>query len=334
MQQRRRQIVAFLLVFLFVTLSRVGIVIAEGEANKAVYQVNPIAQVWKQVREGTSGYSSVRGQETGELIQGSGQIWRQLRNGPIATYAGWLLGATALAIMVFFFFRGKVKLTKPRSGNKLTRWSVGERALHWYTALLFLILTATGLSLLYGRAFLIPYIGKAEFAVYADIVILLHNLLGPLFIVGLLLMIIVWFKDNLPSRIDLRWILECGGFIGNKHPSAGRMNAGEKLWYWLLASAGVAVCITGLILDFPNFGQDRFIIQISHLIHLILAMVLIVGALGHIYVGTIGTEGAFEGMISGQVDESWAEQHHDVWCEEVKVRTGESGDESGSVKVS
>ena len=327
MQNRSIPIVAFLLIFLFVTLPMVGVVIAEEDANKTTHQVNPISRVWKQVR-GVPGYSSVRGPETNVLIQGSGQIWRRLRNGPIATYAGWMLGGTALAIAVFFIFRGKVRLTKPRTGKKLKRWSVGERALHWYTALLFLVLTITGLSLLYGRAFLIPYIGKADFASYADIAKLLHNFLGPLFIVGLLLMIIVWFKDNLPSRIDLRWIIEFGGFIGNKHPSAGRMNAGEKLWYWLLASAGVAVCITGLILDFPNFGQDRLILQISHLIHLILAMVLIVGALGHIYVGTIGTEGAFEGMISGQVDESWAEQHHDVWCEEVRGRVGEDGVES------
>lgn len=310
----------FLCFFSFIVQSNlfIGVASAHEDDHKAQESVNSISNIWRQVREGVSGYSAVSGQETNVLIQASGQNWRQLRNGPIATYAVWLLGATGSAIAVFFLLRGKVKLTKPRSGRMMKRWSVGERLLHWFTATIFVVLSVTGLGLLYGRAVLIPVLGKAEFATYADIAKTLHNVLGPTFIAGLLLMMVCWFKDNLPNRIDFQWFMEFGGLVGDKHPSAGRMNGGEKLWFWLLASAGIAVCISGLILDFPNFGQDRLVIQISHLIHLILAMVLIIGALGHIYIGTIGTEGAFEGMISGKVDESWAEQHHDLWFEEAR----------------
>lgn len=130
-------------------------------------------------------------------------------------------------------------------------------------------------------------------------------------------MILLWFKYNLPDKTDIKWFLEFGGMIGDKHPSARRMNAGEKAWYWTLFFAGSGVAISGLVLDFPNFNQEREIIQLAHLTHAILAILLMSFSLGHIYIGTIGTEGALEGMVTGKVDTSWAKQHHDLWYEEI-----------------
>jgi formate dehydrogenase subunit gamma len=280
--------------------------------------VNPIAAYWRQVREGQSGYTAVSGQETGVLIQGSGENWRRLRNGPVATLGAWLLAATVLAIGTFFMYRGRVRLTHPRTGDLVNRWSGFERTLHWYTAILFLLLAFTGLSLLYGRAALIPLLGHQAFADYAESAKLIHNFAGPLFIAGLLLMIVHWFKDNLPNRLDLEWFKAFGGLVGDRHPSADRMNGGEKAWFWLLTFAGIGICISGLLLDFPNLGTERLILQISHLVHTGLGVLLMVGSLGHIYIGTIGTEGAFEGMIKGKVDTSWAEQHHDLWLHNLR----------------
>ncbi|MDV3240237.1 MAG: formate dehydrogenase subunit gamma [Methylocaldum sp.] len=294
------------------------------ELHKAESVVNPRSDYWRQVREGVQGYTAVKGQETNVLIQGGGQNWRRLRNGPIASYGGVLLGVVVFALGAFYLWRGQVKLSQPRSGETLVRWTLAERVLHWYTALLFIFLAITGLSLLYGRALLIPLVGHKAFSVYAEIAKLLHNFIGPLFIVGLLLMFVAWVRDNLPSRIDIDWLRAFGGMVGDRHPSAGRMNAGEKMWFWLLASGGLAVSVSGLLLDFPNFGQERWLLQLSHLIHVVFALVLMAGALGHIYIGTIGTEGALEGMVRGRVDKSWAIQHHDLWCEQL------AADESGS----
>ena len=92
-------------------------------------------------------------------------------------------------------------------------------------------------------------------------------------------MILIWFKDNLPNRLDIEWFKALGGFIGDKHPSAERMNGGEKAWFWLLVGAGIAVSLSGLILDFPVFGQERWLMQISHVIHVIFSMLLIIGSL-------------------------------------------------------
>ena len=275
---------------------------------------------WEKIREGVEGYSAVKGQETDILIQGSGQNWRQLRNHVIARYLGPLVSFTLLFFGLFYFFRGPIKLIHPRTGITLLRWSTFERVIPWYTALIFLLLTVTGLLLLYGRSLLIPLIGHELFSTLATYSKLTHNLSGPLFLVGLVFMFFLWTKDNIPNRVDIAWFKAFGGLIGSQHPSAERMNAGEKSWFWLLVLAGIIVSATGLILDFSNFGQDRFVMQISHLLHTLSACLLIIGAIGHIYIGTLGTEGAFEGMKNGHVDSSWAKQHHDLWYDEIKEK--------------
>ncbi len=271
------------------------------------------AGFWQQINKGVAGYSAVKGLESGVLIQTNGQQWRQLRNGLVTGTGAWAIAITVLALSIFFIVRGQVKLSEPRSGELIQRWSVTERAVHGFTATLFILLMLTGLSLLYGRSILIPLIGQHAFAQYAQWAKILHNYTGPLFIVGLVIMIILWFKDNQLKKIDLQWFKEWGGLVGNKHPSAERMNGGEKLWFWLLVFAGSLVSITGLLLDFSNFGFTRETLQLSHLLHAMSAIALIVGSLGHVYIGTIGTEGALEGMKTGKVDASWAKQHHDLW---------------------
>lgn len=295
--------------------------------------VNPRADLWRQVRQGVEGYTAVRGLEAGELIQASGEIWRQWRNGPLFRGGQWLLGGTAALLMIFFLVRGRVRLAKPRTGIRLKRWSLAERVLHWYTALLFLLLALTGLILFYGKILLIPLLGKAGFASVASLAKWTHNLMGPLFITGLAVMILIWFKDNLwRPGVDWAWFKAFGGLIGKKHPPAGRMNAGEKGWFWLLVLAGSAVSITGLLLDLPLFGLGREVLQLSHLLHVVAALVLLAASLGHVYIGTIGTEGALEGMINGEVDLSWARQHHNLWLQELEAQ-GQYLPRKGKVQV-
>lgn len=301
-----------------------GFANANDDHEEQVKAANSKADYWRLIRENTKGYSAVKGRETNELIQASGQNWRQLRNGPIATYGSWLIGFTLAVLALFYLWRGTVELTEPRTGQTIERWTVKERQLHWITAGLFIILSITGMSLLYGRMVLIPIFGHHGFSAYAEIAKWTHNVLGPLFMVGLLSMIITWFKHNFLNKVDLEWFKAFGGMVGDKHPSAEKLNGGEKMWFWTLATIGVALCLTGLVLDFPNFNQEREIIQISHLIHLLTSLVLVAFAFGHIYIGTIGTEGALEGMVTGQVDTAWAEQHHDLWAKSAIKKESDS----------
>jgi formate dehydrogenase subunit gamma len=282
---------------------------------------NPRSAYWRTVREGGSGYSAVSAPEASVLIQSSGQIWRQIRNGPMAAFAPWVLGITLALIVVFHLVRGRVKVEAPLSGRKVRRWRLAERLLHWFVAVLFLLLAASGLSLFLGRAVLLPLLGSEAYAGYAGIALSLHNYLGPVFAAGLLLEIICWARHNIPKRIDLQWLRRGGGFIAGRHAPAGRMNGGEKLWFWFIASVGVGVCLSGLVLDFPNYGQPRETMQVANLVHVVLGVAWICVAMGHIYLGTIGTEGTLDGMLRGRVSEEWAHQHHDHWLAECHERS-------------
>lgn len=290
-------------------------------AEKAEKRLNPRADLWRRVREGEPGYSAVKGVETNVFIESGGQLWRRLRNGPVATYGGGMLIGTFAALAAFFAWRGRLRLDAPRSGVRIPRWGAADRALHWVTALAFLWLALTGLVLLFGRAALIPYLGHENFAPLAGLAKLTHNYAGPfVFLPGLLLMVGRWARHNLPTRVDVAWFRAFGGMIGDRHPSSGRMNGGEKAWFWLLTVAGIAVCASGLLLDFPFLTPFREILQSAHLLHVSLALLLLAAALGHIYIGSIGTEGALEGMTAGEVDETWARQHHDLWLAEHEAR--------------
>jgi formate dehydrogenase subunit gamma len=210
------------------------------------------------------------------------------------------------------------------------RWKAYERALHFSVAFLFIVLAITGLSLLFGRALLIPIVGKDAFAAYASLAKDVHNYLGPLFSVLLAVLIVLWMRHNIFKPEDWEWLKKWGGLFGDgAHPHAGRMNGGEKIWFWLISTVGVAACASGLIMDFTNFQQGRETMQIANIIHAVLSIGWIAVALGHIYIGTLGTEGALEGMTTGYVSEEWAEQHHDLWLEEMK----QGGNESSSSSV-
>lgn len=311
-----------IIVFGSVALPLAGYLVAAIPAAhaQATKGENPYANFWRAVRQGDKGYTAVRGQETNVLIQNGGQNWREIRNGPVATYGAAIMGITVVFLLAFFLIRGRVRIGGGRSGRTIERWTGANRLLHWYTAILFIILAITGLSILFGRAVLVPVLGLSGFAAYAQFAKTIHNYAGPLFIIGVALIILLWMKDNIPTKMDWEWVKQGGGMIGKgKHAPAGRNNAGEKIFtFWGLFVFGIAVSITGLIMDFPNFGQVRETMQFANIIHAASAMLWTCIILGHIYLGTIGTEGSLEGMVSGRVDVNWAKQHNSAWFEEMQ----------------
>ena len=279
---------------------------------------NPRSQYWRKVRSHTVGYTTSANPGANTLIQATGQDWRRVRNGYVSTFGPWFLLLVTLGLGLFFVLRGPIKLEQERSGRTVTRWTLNERTLHWIVAILFIIMAIGGLSILFGRAALIPLLGGAGFAAWAGFSKVVHNYTGVLFMVCLVLMIASWMKNNLPRREDWEWIRRGGGMFGKHvHVHAGRVNAGEKIWFWFIAIAGLAVCVSGLVLDFPNFGGSRFTMQVANIIHSALAIAWVGFFLGHVYIGTIGTEGALEGMTTGDVSVEWAKQHHDLWYEEI-----------------
>jgi formate dehydrogenase subunit gamma len=147
-------------------------------------------------------------------------------------------------------------------------------------------------------------------------------------VVGLILITVIFIRDNLPRRVDIDWLKQGGGFIKSKHAPAGRFNLGEKLVFWLSLFAGIAISVSGYLLLFPFYGTNIFDMQIAQVVHAVVAVLFVALILGHIYIGTLGMEGAFEAMGSGDVDLNWAKEHHDLWLAEKLAERGNPGEPS------
>lgn len=299
-------------------------------AQDASSAVNPRSNYWRAVEQGMGGYTSVGGPEAGVLIAPGGVEWQQRRDGLVAKYLPWVIVAALAVVLLYHLIHGKNKLdARQLSGRKIKRWSSFDRSVHWVTAISFILLAITGLSMIIGKNLLIPLLGKAGFAWWAQTSITVHNVVGPVFTLGIVLMIVMWIWHNFPTRVDLEWFRQGGGIFSNTHPPAGRMNGGEKVWFWVVAIVGLAVSVTGLIMLVPIYNLPvpswlawvplvegtRPQMQQATLIHAILSIGWTAMAVGHAYIGTAGTEGAFEGMKTGYVSEEWARQHHDLWAE-------------------
>lgn len=275
------------------------------------------AEVWRQIRRGTQAEITLPDAEAGVLINSRGEDWRSLRNGMLATYGGWLLAAIVAGLLVWFAIRGRIAIEGGRSGRSMPRFTGLERGIHWSMAAVFIALGLTGLSILFGRSVILPVFGREALAAWLAVAKPVHDFLGPVFIVLLVAMIVTFLPGNAIRRYDIDWALKGGGFLGNQHPHSHRYNFGEKTWFWLIVFAGAALSLSGTVLDFPMLVEGaRNTLQTANVVHVIAAVLLVGFSLGHIYLGTLGMEGAFEGMWKGTVDENWAKQHHDLWYED------------------
>jgi formate dehydrogenase subunit gamma len=274
---------------------------------------------WESTSE-TPQYASVPGRETNRLIQAEGRKWRAFRNGPLTQYGGWLIAVVFAAIMLFYLVKGKIRLKGPPTGRLIERFNSVERTAHWTMAICFTLLALSGVIILWGKYLVLPWLGYGAFSWLTILAKNLHNFVGPLFIFALVVSFLIFVKDNLIRAYDIKWLVTLGGmFSKGQEVASGRFNGGEKAWFWGgLVFLGAFVSVTGLILDFPNWNQGRELMQYANVIHAIAAVCFISASFGHIYLGTIGMEGAYRAMRDGYVDEEWAKEHHALWYEEVK----------------
>lgn len=266
--------------------------------------------------------------ENDVILQRGGNTWRHLRNGSLATFAGVILLAVPLAIFVFYRTVGPANPVA-ESGRKMQRFNNWERQVHWATAFSFIALAITGLIIMYGKKIMLPWMGHDLFSWVAIISKYLHNFVGPLFILCSILMFFTFLKRNFYHRIDWQWIKQGGGLVSHRHVPAGFFNAGEKTWFWGgVAFLGLIMSISGLVLDFA-VGQTRYVMQVANVLHVVAGALYMAATMGHAFIGTVGTPGAYEAMRYGTVDENWAKAHHRLWYEQMKTGVPPGLDENG-----
>lgn len=306
------------------------------------------SDTWRGIRYNESDIKTQsRSPAANVLIQDGGMPWYKLREGPIITYGGGALLGIIILLVVFYFVRGKIMIDGGPSGQKIERFKAIERFGHWLLAGSFVALGLTGLITLMGRSFLIPVIGPDAFSALAVGSKWLHNNVAWAFMLGLVMTFCMWVAHNIPNKLDWQWIKQGGGFTGKGHPSAKKFNAGQKIIFWTVMILGVSVSLSGLSLLFPFempmfagtfsvingiFGTDFPTVlapheemQYANIWHSIVAFAMMVAIIAHIYIGSVGMEGAFDAMGDGEVDLEWARQHHDLWVAEVEAKQGKGG---------
>lgn len=298
------------------------------------------SDMWRSVRQGISGDVTIPDAKAAQLVQSEGDNWRNFRNGPLVTYGAYVLGGMLAALAAFYLLRGRVRLEHGFAGRTITRFSFIERFAHWLLAVSFVILAITGMNITFGRAVLMPIIGKEAFSAFSLWAKYAHNYVAFAFTVGLVLILVFWIAENIPNRHDIKWLLRGGGiFTRGAHPPARKFNAGQKIMFWLVILGGASLVLSGLDLLFPFemalFSQTFAVInllgtslptdlapvhemQLATLWHAVVAVLMTAVILGHIYIGTLGMEGAFNAMGTGEVDVNWAREHHGIWVEELE----------------
>jgi formate dehydrogenase subunit gamma len=247
------------------------------------------------------------------LMQPAGRQWDHFHEITLRWLGAIVMLGMIVALGAAYLIMGRLRISKGRSGHKVLRFNAFERFSHWLTAVSFVVLGLTGLNITFGKLMLLPMIGPEAFSSLSQAAKYVHNFVSAAFVIGLVLIVALWIKDNIPRKVDVDWVKQGGGFIKSKHAPSGRFNAGEKLVFWFALGAGVAVIISGYLLMFPFYVVGIAGMQIAQVVHAVIAVLFVAVIIAHIYIGTLGMEGAFEAMANGDVDLNWAKEHHDLW---------------------
>ena len=305
----------------------------QTNGERKLVQPGNNAPMWRDVGKGVTGYSSLPYPESGNLIQGfvqypgssvtnAGEAWRQVRNNWIIPYGGSLMLIVALAIAMFYWRKGTIGLHGKETGRLIERFTYFERAAHWANAGAFVVLAVSGIVMAFGKFFILPVIGSTLFGWLSYALKNAHNFVGPLFAVSLVIVIITFAKDNMPSKEDITWLLKGGGLLGGHEVPSHRFNAGEKVLFWGgVFVLGLVVVASGVVLDkiVPGFDYSRANMQVAHMVHGVATVLMMAMFMGHIYMGTLGMKGAYSAMKTGYVDETWAKEHHELWYNDIKA---------------
>jgi len=306
-------------------------------------------ELWRALRFGTADVSVSTSDERGRvLVQDGGMRWLKFREGPLISFGLWLLAGTLIALAAFYVLRGKIRVDGGLKGRTIERFKFVERMAHWTLAGSFILLGLTGILVLIGRKFLAPTFGLEANATVLMFSKFIHNNVSWAFMLALIVVFFMWVWHNIPDRTDLVWIAQAGGIVGSKHPPAKKFNFGQKIIFWSVIILGASASVSGLSLLFPYeitlfaktfgilndwgltamLGLDPLPAQMSpqeemqygQLWHAIVGFVMMAIIFAHIYIGSVGMEGASDAMTSGEVDEAWAEQHHSIWLDDVKAK--------------
>lgn len=301
-----------------------GLLIVPAAAQQSPSANNPTAQAVSEQQlldelKKIQGRITIPDAKAATLQQPQGRDYRRFREGALPWIGGIAILGMLLLLALFYFIRGRIRTQAPETNIRILRFNALERLVHWTTATAFIVLAITGLNFIFGKRLLMPLIGPDAFSAWSQWAKYAHDFGSWAFMLGILIMLVIWVWDNLPDRYDAHWLKVGGGFFDKSnrtHPPAGRFNTGQKLIFWAVVLGGAALSVSGIYLLFPFDFTDVNGMQWAQYAHATIGVLMVAVIIAHIYIGTLGMEGAFAAMGSGQVDRNWAEEHHSLWVAE------------------
>jgi formate dehydrogenase subunit gamma len=319
-----RQILHVLAIHVFAIITILAVAAVPVPAG-AQQPVNPTAsvvteeQLLQQLHQ-IQGRGSIPDVKSYVIEQPAGREWRLFHEVLLPWIGGVVILGIIALLAIFYFWRGTVRIEEGRSGRTILRFNSFDRFAHWLVVVSFVVLALTGLNITFGKRLLLPLLGPETFSNFAMAAKYAHDYASFPFVVGVVMLFLAWVKDNLPAAGDLEWLKKGGGFVGHEHPPAWKFNAGQKMLFWFVNLATIAVAISGYLLMFPFYVTDIFGMQVAQFAHGFVAMFFVALVIAHIYIGTLGMEGGFDAMANGEVDVNWAKQHHKLWVDKELAR--------------
>lgn len=205
---------------------------------------------------------------------------------------------------------------KPRRVPLVVRYTANERSNHWLTAITFVILALTGLSLFHPSMFwLSALFGGGQWTR------ILHPYVGVVMFLSFFGLVFRFWHHNMLDRSDVQWMKQIGDVLTNREeklPRIGRYNAGQKLLFFALVACMLVLLLSGIVIWRQWFSVYFGIplIRLAALAHATAAFVLITAIVVHIY-AAIWIKGSIGAMVKGTVTLGWARKHHPRWFDDI-----------------
>jgi len=198
----------------------------------------------------------------------------------------------------------------------IERYKSGDRVNHWFTALCFILLAASGLAFFHPSMFFLTHLlGGGTWAR------ILHPFIGVVMFLSFLGLTLRFWHHNRMTDNDRKWLAQWQDVLNNREdklPEVGRYNAGQKALFWVMVLTMLLLLLTGIVIWQPYFAPafSVTLVRWAVMIHAVSAFVLILGIIVHIY-AAIWVKGTIGAMTRGHVTRAWARKHHPAWYREV-----------------
>ncbi|MGE5422221.1 MAG: cytochrome b/b6 domain-containing protein [Ignavibacteriales bacterium] len=217
----------------------------------------------------------------------------------------WLLAfiLPVASCLIHYFIFG----SHTGSGNRVApvplvrRFGIREWISHWLILLGFVVLMVTGFMQVLPGIKLFP-LGS------------FHGWLGLVVFLISLATLLGWLQDAIFRSFDWQWLRGMGGYLSrNQHPfPAGRFNAGQKTYYWLILVVSIGLFVSAIIMENGSHSPEGKR-ELYWCIHGLLGCLATIMVIGHGYLSLLANQDTARVLLNGMVSKAYIDKYHPLW---------------------